>query len=87
MKNVRTATAPAPGSAADLFAFLKWVTSSRARSQNLRRLLCVAGGVAALLVGVVVVGVAVSGLSSAAAGLVSGAAVGYGCRARRRRRN
>ncbi|MEV4055240.1 hypothetical protein AB0J55_28905 [Amycolatopsis sp. NPDC049688] len=53
----------------------------------MRRLLCVAGGIAALLIGVLVVGLAASGLSSAAAGVVSGAAAGYGYRARRVRRD
>ncbi|MGV9367617.1 hypothetical protein [Amycolatopsis sp. NPDC003731] len=67
---------------ADLFDFLKWVMSSRARSKDMRKLLCVAGGIVAILVGVLVVGLAVSGLASAAAGVLCGA-VGHRFRGRR----
>ncbi|WP_410614891.1 hypothetical protein [Amycolatopsis sp. lyj-109] len=69
-------------SSTDLFAFLKWVMSSRARSKDMRKLLCVAAGIAVVLIGALAVGVAASGLSSAAASVLCGAA-GYGFRARR----
>jgi hypothetical protein len=70
----------------DLFAFLKWVMSSRARSKDMRNLLCVAVGSAVVLIGALAVGLAASGLSSAAASVICGAA-GYGVRARRSSRH